>query len=162
MGRMPVSGSSQAKRLIESASHFGVCVSDLERSIAFYRDALEFDEVARLRFDDAQTRKLLDLPPGGVLDAVYLDRDGWRLELLHYPSPGAIAGDAPRPMTRTGLTHLSFVVASLAEACARIEAHGGRILETTRLDGVVFALDPDGTRLELMTRPFDPATYAQR
>lgn len=149
------------KPLVQSASHFGVCVSDLERSVAFYRNALEFVEVARLRFDDAGTRQLLALPPNGTLEAVYLDRDGWRLELLHYPATGTEPGGAPRPMDRTGLTHLSFVVNALADVAANIEAHGGRILEDTRLEGVVFALDPDGTRLELMTQPFDPAAYAQ-
>ena len=159
---MSAPDASDAKPRVRSASHFGVCVSDLERSVGFYRDVLEFAEVARLRFDDDGTRRLLDLPPEGVLEAVYLDRDGWRLELLHYPTPGSVPGDAPRPMNRTGLTHLSFVVDSLPDLAASIELHGGRILEETRLEGVVFALDPDGTRLELMTRPFDPATYAQR
>ena len=38
--------------------------------------------------------------------------------------------------------------------------HGGRVLEETRMDAVVFVLDPDGTRLELMANEFDPASYA--
>ena len=159
---MPEVDSGDQKPLVRSASHFGLCVSDLERSVGFYRDALEFTEVARLRFDDDGTRQLLALPPGGVLEAVYLDREGWRLELLHFPTPGSLPGDVPRPMNRTGLTHLSFVVASLPDVIANIQAHGGSILEATRLEGVVFALDPDGTRLELMTQPFDPVNYAQR
>ncbi len=144
---------------VRKASHFGLCVSNLERSLAFYRDALEFKEVSRLTFDDETTRQLLGLPDG-VLEAAYLERDGWLLELLSFPRPGTIPGDAPRPMNRTGLTHLSFVVDSLDEVTAAVERHGGRVLEETRFDAVVFVLDPDGTRLELMTNEFDPAAYA--
>ena len=144
---------------VRRASHFGLCVSDLERSLAFYRDAIGFKEVSRLTFSDEGSRRLLGLPDG-ILEAAYLEREGWLLELLGFPEPGTLPGDAPRPMNRTGLTHLSFVVESLEAIGAAIERHGGRVLEETRLETVVFALDPDGTRLELMTNEFDPASYA--
>ena len=144
---------------VRRVSHFGLCVSDLERSLVFYRDALGFKEVSRLTFSDEDTRQLLALPDG-VLEAAYLEREGWLLELLHFPQPGTLPGDSPRPMNRTGLTHLSFVVESLDAVSAAVEQHGGRVLEQTRLETVVFALDPDGTRLELMANEFDPAAWS--
>jgi len=141
--------------MIEMASHLGICVADLERACGFYRDALGFVESARLRFADEATRTLLSLPDG-VLEAVYLDRDGWRVELLHFPEPGTVAGAVPRPMNLAGLTHLSFVAPDLDAAIAAVEAHGGRLIAGTRLDGAAMVTDPDGTRIELMRRAFDP------
>ena len=147
---------------VRRLSHHGLCVSDLARSLAFYRDGLGFAELSRKRFDDAGTRKLLGLP-GGVLDAVYLRRDAATLELLHFPQPGVTLGAGPRPMNRVGLTHLSFLVADLAGVLAKLRALGGAVLEETHLDGrgrgpsAVFVTDPDGTRIELVEGEFDPA-----
>jgi catechol 2,3-dioxygenase-like lactoylglutathione lyase family enzyme len=147
---------------VRRLSHLGLCVSDLPRAVAFYRDGLGFAELSRKRFDDASTRKLLALP-GGTLDAVYLRRDGLTLELLHFPQPGVELRAAPRPMNRVGLTHLSFLVDDLASVLAKIRALGGRVLEETLLDGrglgssAVFVCDPDGTRIELLDGNFDPA-----
>jgi glyoxylase I family protein len=128
----------------------------------FYRDGLGFAELSRKRFDDPGTRKLLGLP-GGVLDAVYLRRDGTTLELLHFPQPGVTLGARPRPMNRVGLTHISFVVDDLAGVLARLRALGACVLDETHLDGrgrgpsAVFVTDPDGTRIELVEGDFDPA-----
>ena len=72
---------------VRRLSHLGLCVSDLPRALAFYRDGLGFGEVARLDFDDAGTQRLLGLR-GAKLEAVYLRRDGTTLELLHFPQPG--------------------------------------------------------------------------
>jgi glyoxylase I family protein len=147
---------------VRRLSHLGLCVSDLARALAFYRDGLGFTELSRKRFDDAGTRKLLGLP-GGVLDAVYLRRDGATLELLHFPQPGVQLGAGPRPMNQVGLTHLSFLVDDLAGVLAKLRALGGRVLDETHLDGrgrgpsAVFVCDPDGTRIELVEGEFDPA-----
>jgi catechol 2,3-dioxygenase-like lactoylglutathione lyase family enzyme len=151
---------------VRRLSHHGLCVSDLPRALAFYRDGLGFAEVSRLRFDDAGTRTLLGLP-GAVLEAVYLRRDGTTLELLHFPQPGTHLAHAPgpRPMNRVGLTHLSFLVDDLDAALAKLRALGAAVLEQTRLDGggrgpnAIFVTDPDGTRIELVEGDFDPANW---
>ena len=46
--------------------------------------------------------------PGGMkdLEAVYLERDGWRIELLYYRVPGALGSGDPAAMNARGLTHL--------------------------------------------------------
>lgn len=150
---------------VRKLSHHGLCVSDLERALAFYRDGLGFREISRLTFTDPGTQRLLGLP-GARLDAIYLRRDGCTLELLHFPWTGTQRADGPRPMNRVGLTHLSFLVHDLDAAVARLEGLGGAVLRETRLDGgnagpsVVFATDPDGTRIELVEGDFDPERFA--
>jgi len=137
-------------------THLGVCVADLPRSIAFYRDALGFLEIGRLKVGDEATARILEVEEARV-ELVYLERDGWRIELLHYSSPGHSGSGERRPMNGLGLTHLSFAVEDLDRAAATLQAHGGRVLEETRAafqsgNRGLFALDPDGTRIELIER----------
>ncbi len=96
-------------------SHVGVCVSDLERSLAFYRDTLGFREVRRLDVSGDETETLLGLQDVD-LQAVFLELDGITLELLHYVSPGVRGAGEPRPMNALGLTHLSLRVPDLEAA----------------------------------------------
>jgi catechol 2,3-dioxygenase-like lactoylglutathione lyase family enzyme len=139
-------------------THVGVCVSDLERSLAFYGDVLGFTEVARrLNITDAGSANLLDFPEMDV-ELVYLERDGIRIELIWYRVPDAVEEERRRPMHRTGLTHLAFRVGDLDDLCRRIEAGGGRVLPATTAtfeqgNRGVMTLDPDGTRIELIERP---------
>lgn len=146
---------------VRRLSHIGICVSDLERSVAFYRDALGFRELSRLAVDGAESARLLDLDDGEVR-AVYLERDGTRIELLYYPVAGHRRGDIPRPMNRLGLTHLSLRVDSLEAVIAAVQQTGGEVLAHTRIDheawhtSAVFVTDPDGLRIELIKAPGDP------
>jgi catechol 2,3-dioxygenase-like lactoylglutathione lyase family enzyme len=152
---------------VKKLSHHGLCVSELERALVFYRDGLGFREVSRLAFADPGTRRLLGLP-GAKLEAVYLRRDGTTLELLHFPEPGTHLARGPRPMNQVGLTHLSFLVEDLDAALAKLGALGGRVLAETRLGGpgagpkAVFVTDPDGTRIELVEGDFDPEQHPAR
>jgi catechol 2,3-dioxygenase-like lactoylglutathione lyase family enzyme len=152
---------------VQMLTHIGICVSDLPRARAFYSDVLGLKEVGGLETSGDNVDALLGLPRVD-LEAVYLERDGFRLELLHYRSPGH-QGQAypPRPMNLLGLTHLSFRVADLDAICRRIEGAGGRIFRETwhehaeRGTRVCMGADPDGTRLELIQAPGDPSLIPQ-
>jgi catechol 2,3-dioxygenase-like lactoylglutathione lyase family enzyme len=146
---------------VQRLSHIGVCVSELERSVCFYRDALGFRELSRLAMAGAAPERLLGLE-GGELEAVYLERDGTRIELLYYPEVGHRRGESPCPMNRLGFTHLSLRVENLEAAIASAEKMGGAVLVDTRIDNeawqssAVFVTDPDGLRIELVQAPGDP------
>jgi catechol 2,3-dioxygenase-like lactoylglutathione lyase family enzyme len=148
--------------VIRRLSHLGICVADLERSLHFYREGLGFREVSALELTGEPSATLLGLP-GVSLRARYLERDGARIELLHYPSPGALGDGRPRPMNARGLTHLSFRVEGLDAALARLAALGGTVLAASRIGSeragvqAAFVCDPDGTRIELVEAPGDPA-----
>ena len=137
-------------------THLGICVANLDRSISFYRDGLGFREVGRLHVGDAATARILEVE-GAQVELVYLEHDGWRIELLHYASPGHEGTGERRAMNALGLTHLSFAVEDLDAVADAIQRHGGRILSDTRAvfrsgNRGLFALDPDGTRIELIER----------
>jgi catechol 2,3-dioxygenase-like lactoylglutathione lyase family enzyme len=145
---------------IQRIAHLGICVSDLERSLHFYRDVLGCEEVGCLELEGEPTATLNGMPETKVR-LVFLERDGWRLELFAFSVPGWVGSKEPRPMNQLGLTHLTFRVDDLDATCAQIERAGGRLLVATRLElpgstRVIIALDPDGVRLELIEKPGDP------
>jgi catechol 2,3-dioxygenase-like lactoylglutathione lyase family enzyme len=142
-------------------THVGICVSDLERSLRFYRDLLGFRFEHELAVEGEPTDTLLRLR-GVKLDAKYLQRDGVRIELLAFASPPA--PDArTRAMHEHGLTHLSFRVADLDATLAALRTAGERVLEETVIRfpefqaAACFVTDPDGQLIELVQAPGDPA-----
>jgi len=142
---------------LDRLTHVGLCVTDLDRSLRYYRDLLGFVEDRDLRVEGEPADRLLRLR-GTKLHAVYLVRDGVCIELLHFTSP-APASRPERPMNQPGLTHLSFRVADLDGVLEGLRAAGERILEDTVLRfpeipaGAAFVLDPDGQLIELVQSP---------
>ena len=144
---------------ITGFSHVGVVVRDLDRSIAFYRDALDF-AVAEAWPVGREFGALMELDDVDV-QSQFLRRGDLAIELLHYRSP-AVEGDGQRrQVNRLGINHLCFRVADVDAVAARVEAAGGVVLGHTRTtfgdgDGImdfVYCTDPDGTRIELMRIP---------
>lgn len=147
-------------RELQRLTHVGICVSDLERSLRFYRDLLGFTWEHDLEVEGEPTDTLLRLT-GTKLHAVYLTRDGVRIELLHFASPAA-PPRPERPINQYGLTHLSFRVSDLDPVLAALRAAGERVLEETVIrfpewgSAACFVVDPDGQLIELVQAPGDP------
>ncbi len=146
---------------IQRLAHVGICVADLERSLRFYRDLLGFTPEHELEMGGEPTDTLLRLR-GSQFKAVYLTRDGVRIELLCFASPPAPAR-RERVMNEYGLTHLSFRVADLRAVVRGLRAAGERVLDDTLLDfpdfhsAACFVVDPDGQLIELVQAPGDPS-----
>ena len=102
-------------------THVGLCVSDLARSRRFYEEGLGFSFEHELTVTGEPTDTLLRLR-GTDLRAIYLTRDGVRIELLYFASPAAPPART-RVMNERGLTHLSFRVADI-DALVRPIAQG--------------------------------------
>jgi catechol 2,3-dioxygenase-like lactoylglutathione lyase family enzyme len=136
-------------------SHIGICVSDPERSIAFHCGALGFTRRNELSVKGEPAATLLRLPDV-ELRAIYLERDGLVIELLHYVSPGCTGDGTPRALNALGFTHLSLAVDDLEEAVGRLEWGGATILRDTAIEHpelgakAIFLTDPDGTLIELV------------
>jgi catechol 2,3-dioxygenase-like lactoylglutathione lyase family enzyme len=142
-------------------THVGICVSDMARSLRFYRDALGFAYESELRVAGEPSDTLLRLR-GVDLHAVYLQRDGVRIELLGFASPPAPA-PRRRVMHERGLTHLSFRVVDLDATVAALRAAGEYVLDETIIRfpefgaAACFVTDPDGQLVELVQSPGDPS-----
>jgi lactoylglutathione lyase len=140
-------------------SHFGICVSDLERSLRFYCEALGFAS-AESHTVGEEFGPLMELD-GVALRSQFVRRDGIAIELLQFTSPPQIGDPVRRPMNQLGLTHLSVRVDDIDAVAATVETLGGTVIVGTRttfdLPGAtldfVYCTDPDGVRIELMHLP---------
>ncbi|MGY2026452.1 VOC family protein [Nocardia gipuzkoensis] len=122
-----------------ATGHIGLNVSDLDRSVEFYRRALGFEQLAAST--DAQ-RRWAFLGAGGKL-----------VVTLWEQSDGAFSTETP------GLHHLSFQVDSIDQvrAVERVLrelsvafAHDGVVAHGEGVaSGGIFFTDPDGIRLEV-------------
>jgi catechol 2,3-dioxygenase-like lactoylglutathione lyase family enzyme len=145
-----------------SISHFGICVSDLERSVRFYSEALGFEPVASHRVGE-EFGALMEVDRLAV-ESRMLARDGVTIELLGFEAPGFTGDGERRPMNQLGLTHLSLRVDDVDQVASAIEERGGTVVGGTRttleLPGArldfLYCTDPDGVRIELMDLPGRP------
>ena len=133
-------------------NHIGHCVADVDRSRRFYEELLEFEYDRELTSGGELTSKLLRIPAPVSLRAVYLKRDGFVLELLHYPEPG-LAPARERRMNEPGLTHISVTVGDVQGVLDRTPQCGGEVLEETNLGLAVMIKDPDGQLIEILANP---------
>jgi len=137
-------------------SHFGICVSDLDRSLRFYCDGLGFEK-AESHVIGHDFAALMDLSDVAVTSQ-FIRRGHVAIELLAFEDPTPFGDGERRPLNQLGLTHLSFRVEDLAAALTRIVEHGGAVVETSRTSielgptqlQFVYCTDPDGVRIELM------------
>jgi catechol 2,3-dioxygenase-like lactoylglutathione lyase family enzyme len=133
-------------------SHVGLCVSDAAASQSFYENVFGFTYRNTLKVEDGPAARLLRVSPPVGLTAVYLELEGFVLELLHFDREGNDPA-RPRSFTEPGLTHLSFGTADIGATCQLVVAHGGQVLEDTSLGTTaVLVRDPDGQLLELLAR----------
>ena len=124
---------------ITSLGHAAINVKNLDKSLAFYTEGLEFPEMLRLHNDDGSTW------------LVYLRiTDDQYLELF----PGAEQDKAPASWHANGVTHLCLTVVDIENVVKRLTGKGIKMLMPLKdgLDGnrQAWIEDPDGNRIELM------------
>jgi catechol 2,3-dioxygenase-like lactoylglutathione lyase family enzyme len=142
---------------IISADHTGITVSNLERSLAFWRDILgfEFSHTAHQKGELAQ--EITGVEGAEIKLAVVKAPGGHKIELLEYLAPPDRKRADVRPCD-VGSVHVALLVDNLDAVLARIAASGweaaGKPQTLTRGPNagkrVVYVRDPDGTTIELM------------
>lgn len=142
--------------------HFAVTVSDLDRSLAFYRDLLGLKEVERHRLEGDTISEMAG-KPDVVMQVVRLapaETPGVLLDLQQYLSPQGKLSDAK--LGDVAHTHLCFGVPDLRTAYRDLSAKGIEFVsEPVSFDlgwgvvRVVFLKDPDGFVVELMQVPIE-------
>jgi catechol 2,3-dioxygenase-like lactoylglutathione lyase family enzyme len=135
-----------------SPSHFGLCVSDLQRSLRFWCDGLGFAAAERFEIGD-EFGAALEVEGRIACISQFIRKDALAIELLCYASPGAI-GAASTRRNQLGLTHFSLYVDDIGAAVQHLVACGGKSLPATHAESaaveLLFVEDPDGVRVELM------------
>ena len=149
---------SDASRTV--VNHVGIGVTDLARAQRFYTEVLGFEVDRVLHVPDTASGPFLGIDPPVNLTAVYLARDAFVLELLHFDRPGNQPA-ADRTFTQPGLTHLSFSVDDLPAALEQVVALGGTVVTSTGGQAAIVR-DPDGQLLELMPMAYHERLVAER
>jgi lactoylglutathione lyase len=151
---------------LQSFSHLGLCVADLDRSTRFYVDVLGFCELFSMDFDG---QLAATMERDGGFTSRMLTRDDVRIELLHWHDGPARGDGERRAMNARGVTHLCFRVDEATELLEIARRSGGGAWPDTltSLDGAgeggqavrtVYLTDPDGVRIECISGMPDLST----
>jgi catechol 2,3-dioxygenase-like lactoylglutathione lyase family enzyme len=136
-----------------STHHVGVTVRDLDRAVAFYRDAFGLELLDRFTVSGEAFATGVGVP-GATGSFAHLDAGGTRLELVAYDPEGDPMG---RPaVNRPGTAHLGFEVADVDAAAADLPPDAERLSDPQTTDSgtrICFVRDPEGNLVELI----DPA-----
>jgi lactoylglutathione lyase len=120
--------------------HLGLRITDLDRSLAYYR-AVGYEVVGEVRDTDIGHLTMLQLPGDDFVT----------LELVHHPSYTPTGGDSP-------LSHFVIQVEDMDATRRQLETLGIDVDEPTSPDGspdfwTTMLTDPDGNRIELVQWP---------
>ncbi len=139
-----------------STNHTSFTVSDLDRSIAFFRDALGFEVTSRAPRDPQAIRHITGVS-GAEIEVAYIRGPGHSLELIQYLAPPTRGQVVAEPCD-TGFAHVAYDVDDIEAALEASAAHGvvpinppwviDRGPNTGRR--VVYCRDPDGVTIEFI------------
>ena len=151
-------------------NHTGFVVSNMERSLAFYRDQLGL-EIERDQILEGEFISELVGYPDAKLHIIYLGLGDMKhsVELIEYLNPRGNA--APLPERKDiGATHLGIIVDNVDEFYKELSSKEVRFVSppAIRPDAVYpmaqkgcYMQDPDGNWLELLERPPAPERTTQ-
>jgi len=139
---------------IKNIRHTGIVVTDMERSLEFYRDVMGLEPV----IDFSEKGAFIDtISKGAGIDLRMIKlvaEDGGMVELLQYVShPQGDRGD--NKLWETGPTHVAFTVDDVDKTYSEWSARGVPCCSAPAVspDGkakLFFCQDPDGTYLEIV------------
>ena len=142
-----------------STNHTSFTVSDLDRSIAFFRDILGFTATSKLPRSKSVIQSITGVSESDVMIA-YLHGPGHTLELIEYLAPPDRSEVRPRPCD-VGFSHIAFDVEDIDAIVTQSSDHNvfpiGQI--TTVDQGpnqggkAVYLRDSDGITVELIQKP---------
>lgn len=145
--------------MITGLHHTAISVSDIERSVAFYRDLLGLKVLRQVELSDKRLDRVVGLPGARLKVAILqVGSSQERLELVQYLSPQGHPLPAEFRQCDVGLTHVCFIVTDIERLYQDLTARGVRFnspVQTmdpreTVTAKIVYLHDPDGITLELL------------
>ena len=143
---------------ILAADHTGITVSNLERSLAFWRDVLGFELSHTAHQTGEMAREITGVAGAEIKLAVVKAPGGHKIELLEYLAPADRKRHVNLRPCDVGSVHVAFIIDDLDAILSVINASGWQAagkpqtLQSGPNAGkrVVYVRDPDGTTIELM------------
>lgn len=149
------------KPQVTAVAHTGLTVSDIDRTMAFYRDVLGFAVTGKLECEGPIYGEVTGVPGAGMVIA-YVRAPGHTLELLQYTSPQERQRVEARPCD-PGALHLAFRVKDIDSVVETIRnaglepvaQHVPTFPPDHRSAGLraVYTRDPDGIVVEFVEDP---------
>ncbi len=139
---------------MKAIRHIGIVVSDMERSLKFYRDLLGLKVVKNFKEEGKYIDKILGLSGVKLWMIKLAADDGTIVELLKYMSHPQKAPDNPQ-ICDIGCSHIAFTVDDIGKEYTRLSNKGVRfncppLVSPDGYAKVAFCRDPDGVFIELV------------
>jgi catechol 2,3-dioxygenase-like lactoylglutathione lyase family enzyme len=146
---------------IVAADHTGITVSNLERSLAFWRDVLGFEFSHTAHQTGEIASEITGVAGAEIKLAVVKAPGGHKVELLEYLAPADRKQRFDLKPCDLGSVHVALIVDDLDAILTAINASGWKAagkpqtLQSGPNAGkrVVYVRDPDGTSIEFMQQP---------
>lgn len=146
---------------ILTADHTGITVSNLERSLAFWRDVLGFEFSHRVHQTGELAAEITGVPGAEISLAVLKAPGGHKIELLEYMAPANRKKNVDLRPCDVGSAHVALTIDNLDAVLEKVAASGWnaagkpQTLTTGPNAGkrVIYVRDPDGTTIEFMQPP---------
>jgi len=143
---------------ILAADHTGITVSNLERSLAFWRDVLGFELSHTAHQIGEMAREITGVAGAEIKLAVVKAPGGHKIELLEYLAPMDRKQHVDLTPCDVGFVHIALIVDDLKAILSAINesswkaAGKPQTLQSGPNAGkrVVYVRDPDGTTIEFM------------
>ena len=143
---------------ILGTNHTSFTVSDLDRTVAFFRDALGFDVTSKAPRDPALIERITGVKGANVMIA-YVRGSGHSLELIEYSGPDDRTAVSPKPCD-VGFAHIAYDVDDIDAAIAASSSHDVKpIGPVTVIDKgpnqgsrVAYLRDIDGITIEFIEK----------
>jgi catechol 2,3-dioxygenase-like lactoylglutathione lyase family enzyme len=139
--------------------HVGLTVIDLDAAIAWYREVFGLGVLQGPTVIGGGEERARDIFGPAVADfrIAYLGSEaaGARIQLFEFTEPAVERRPESFEYWRTGISHVGIGCSDVAEAVARLEAHGGR--RRSAIHGAppgpvyCYCEDPDGNVIEVIT-----------
>ena len=143
-----------------ATNHTSFTVSDLDRSVAFFRDALGFDVTSKAPRNPDVVSKVTGIP-GTEMIIAYVRGPDHSLELIQYLGPKEGRGRVSSLPCDVGFAHVAFDVDDMDAAVATAAEHGVNVIgEIAVIDQgpntggrVAYLRDWDGVTVEFIQKP---------
>ena len=142
--------------MIGTMQHSSRTVSNMERSLAFYREILGFEIVEDITSEEPGIQEASTVPKS-QLRIVMLDAGGSRVELIEFQKEGGKPYDQPIALNDVGSSHIAFEPDDMDRAYEFLVSKGVRFTSPPRVTwrgagrywkATIF-YDPDGFELAL-------------